>query len=374
MRILQVSSARNFGGGERHFADLSNALAARGHKVFAALTPTSTLLREQLDQLDAPQLLTLPLRNALDLASANKIARFMREQRIEIVHAHIARDYPLAAYAARRVPEARLIITRHVPFALSRLHKLSLSNTARVIAVSESVARRLHKQKIFDADKIRIVPNGINVKRFDLAADNFEREAYRRQLPLQARFLVGTVGEVSAIKGQEDFVRAASIIARSGFDDVAFLIAGEDNSPTRETRTLLERMIAEGNLQGRVCLLGRLSDVAPFLLALDVYVSPSRVDAFGLALVEAMACGLAVVATETDGAREIIIEGATGNLVPIGDAAALAGAVLALIKNDEERTRLGERARENVRERFSLERMVDATEEVYCEALAAASS
>ncbi|HZH30246.1 MAG TPA: glycosyltransferase family 4 protein [Pyrinomonadaceae bacterium] len=372
MKLLQLSSARTFGGGERHFADLSNALAERGHDVYAALSHASPLAA-QLTRLSDSHVVTLPLRNALDLPSALRLARFIRERRIEIVHAHLARDYPLAAYAARRAGRVPFILTRHVPFAMSGLHRLTLSNVARVIAVSEGVARGLRTRRIFPAEKIRVIPNGISVARLEGALKNFDRAAYRRALAADAPLIVGTIGELSRVKGQEDFVRAAAtIIRRENFKRARFLIIGEDNSRGGETRARLESLIAAHELQEHVRLVGHVSELTPLISSLDLYVSASRAEAFGLATLEALMCGVAVVATATDGAREMIRDGANGRLVPTGDAESLARAMLGLLRSDEERARISERAREESRARFGLEQMVDATEKVYREALAGA--
>lgn len=366
MRILQINSARALGGGERHFSDLANALAARGHEVFAALRPGSPL-REKLTGVPAANVFELPLRNAADLPAARGLARLVREHGIEIVHAHLARDYPPASVAVRRAKGARLVVTRHVPFALSRLHRLTLANVARVIAVSEGVARGLRESRVFPAEKIRAVPNGVEFARHDAALRDFDREAQRAKLHPAARLLVGTVGELSETKGQEDFVRAAAVAARQD-EHAAFLVVGEDNSPGRATRRRLEQLIAGESLAGRVRLLGYVPDLAPFLAALDLYVSPSRAEAFGLATVEAMACGACAVATATDGSREIISDGETGRVVPVGDVQALAAVIKDLLADEAARRRLAARGRASVRERFSLARMVEATEEVYREA------
>ena len=366
MRILQINSARTLGGGERHFSDLANALAARGHEVFAALRPGSSL-RERLTRLPEANVFELPLRNAADLPTARRLARIARERGVEIVHAHLARDYPVAALAARGAKGARLVVTRHVPFRMSALHRLTLSNVARIIAVSEGVARGLRESRVFPAERIRVVPNGVEFARYDAALRDFDRDAHRARLHPTARLLVGAVGELSGTKGQEDFLRAAAVVARQN-EHAAFLVVGEDNSPGRETRRRLERLIGEENLAGRVVLLGYVPDLVPFLAALDLYVSPSRAEAFGLATVEAMACGACVVATATDGTREIVSDGETGRVTPVGDVQALAGAITELLGDAAARHRLAQRARSSVRERFDLARMIDATEEVYREA------
>jgi len=369
VKILQLSSARTFGGGERHFADLSNALAERGHDVYAALSPASPL-REKLALLPDSNIITPPLRNALDLASATQLARFIREQKIEIVHAHLARDYPLAAYAARRARGVPFILTRHVPVAMSGLHKFTLAKVARVIAVSEGVARGLSEQRIFPDDKIRVIPNGLSIAQLDHSLKDFDHAAFRRTLALSAPLLVGTVGELSSVKGQEEFVRAAAVIVkRENFARAQFLIIGDDRSQGAKTRTLLEKLIAEHGLQEHVRLLGHVSELTPLLASLDLYVSASRAEAFGLAMLEALMCGVATVATATDGARELIDDGVTGKLIPLGLVDTLAHTILHLLQNDDERARIGARAREESRARFNLERMIDATEKVYRESL-----
>ncbi|MDT7780210.1 MAG: hypothetical protein QOC99_2722 [Acidobacteriota bacterium] len=392
MRVLHISSARTFGGGERHLLDLARGLSQRGHEVFVALSADSPL-HEALAAVTRHNVFTLSLRNALDLGSALKLSRLARALKVEIIHAHVARDYTLAAFAARRATAARLIITRHLLFPLSRAHRLALSNVSRVIAVSEAVARTLRAQKIFDEDKIRVITNGTDVWRFEQARAESERahaeserahaesertraESERERDPSFRPLRVGILGELSEVKGQEDFVRAARVVAERFGDGVEFLIGGEDASRGGEYRARIERLVAQSGLGERVKLLGRLDgdDVMRFLTSLDLLVSASRSEAFGMALVEALACGVPVVATATEGASEIVEEGVTGSLVPLGDVRALAAAVASLLEDDERRRSLGARAREVARERFDLNRMVEATERVYAEALGHESS
>lgn len=368
MRILQVSSARAFGGGERHLADLSRSLAERGHEVYAALAADSPLREPLLKILPPSNLFEVPLRNALDLRSARSLARLAHEKQVDIVHAHVARDYTLASFADRRSPRARLVITRHVLFPMSRVHRRALSNVSRVIAVSGAVARSLREQKIFDPDKIRVVTNGVDYSRFVRARRDFELKAFSRG-DARAPLRVGIVGELSEVKNQEDFVRAAALLAEEFGDSVEFLVVGE-SARSDGYRGRLESLIAELRLADSVRLLGRSEDVAPLIASLDVLVSASRTEAFGIVLAEAAACGVPVVATATEGAREIVEDGVTGSLVPIGDVRALASAVAALLKDGHLRLDFGMHARGRAHTRFSLHRMAVETERVYAEAVA----
>jgi glycosyltransferase involved in cell wall biosynthesis len=370
VRILHISSARALGGGERHLAGLVCELASRGHEVHVGLAPQSPLVKE-LHALPASNIFNMNLRNALDVKGALELSRVIRERRVEIVHAHMARDYPPAAFAARRNKNAPLIITRHVLFPLNRLHALTLSQASRVIAVSHAVARHLNAQRIFPADKLAVVPNGVDFKRFDASLRETHREAFRRQLNIAPEtLLIGTIGEIKKQKGHEEFLRAAASVA-SIFPNAEFIIAGADTSQKGTHLAALRNLVQQLSPGSRVHFTGWLDDVFPLLCALDLYVSASHTESFGLSIAEAMASALPVVSTATEGAREIIRDKTTGLLVPVGDAEAISRAIISLLENSRERNRLAAHAQESVRQRFSLEQMVNATEQIYLEALEA---
>lgn len=363
LNILQITSASSFGGGERYVADLTNKLIARGHDLFVAVRPRSPLVRHL--QLPPERILTLPLRNALDVPSAHELERFVRRQKIEVVHAHMARDYSLAAYAARRNRQSKFIATRHVLFQLSRLHRHTLARATRVIAVSSAVAKELRAQRIVNENQIAVIPNGIDVERFDRARVGFDRAQYLHAMGLAADcLLVGSVGELRTLKRHDDFVRVAAKIV-SEFPDTQFVLAGLDTSASGEVRKQLEKLVGELGLKDCFYFLGWVDEAEKLVCAMDVFVSVSETESFGLAIAEAMAAGTAVVATRTEGAQEVIEDQKTGVLVEIGDVAGIADAISALLASPERRREIGERAREAAHTRFSLKRMVDEVERVY---------
>ncbi len=366
MRVLHLSSAKAFGGGERHLVDLVKGLTARGHELSVALRPGSPL-KSQLAFLLSGNCLELPMRNALDARSADRLAGFVRDRKIDVVHAHMARDYPIAAYAARRNVPSHLIVTRHVLFPLNRLHKLTLSRVARVIAVSEAVSRQLHTEKLVPPRKISVVHNGVDLTRFENALSKFNREEFCRSWGLPPeKLLVGSVGTLDPLKGHADFLEAAAQL-KTQFSAAHFIVAGIDVTPRGTNKTSLEKMIRDMGLNGRVTMIGQMDDIAPLYCALDILVSASRTESFGLAMAEAMAVETPVVATRTEGAQEIIQDRVTGFLVPLEDVNSIASTVAALLKDKQRRIEMGRKARVDIRARFSLERMVDATEAIYLE-------
>ena len=363
MRILQISSASSFGGGERYVADLTNSLSERGHDLYLAVRPHSPLVEHV--RLSPTKIKTLRLRNALDVQSAHELARFVREDEIEVVHAHMARDYSLAAYAARRNRNTKFIVTRHVLFPLNRLHRQTLARAQRVIAVSNAVARELRKERLTSDNRIVVVHNGIDTDRFARVLNNFERAEFLRSEGLPDNcLLVGSIGELRTLKRHDDFIRAAAKIAER-FPQTHFVLAGVDTSTTGEVRKQLKQLVSDLQLSDRFHFLGWLDDAAKLLAALDVFVSASETESFGLAIAEAMAAGTAVVATATDGAREVVEDQRTGVIVPIGDVPRISSAIAALLSDDDQREHLGSRAKEAVAEKFSLRRMVDEIERLY---------
>ena len=212
MKILQVCSARLIGGGERYLADLSNSLASRGHDVFVALAPDAPLTKE-LSGVPKENILFSRMRNALDVFSAFELADFARRNQIEIIHAHLARDYPLAALAAR-LAKKPFVLTRHVLFPLKRMQKFVLKKVGGIIAPSNAIAESLTKQNLFLPDKIKIIRYGINLEHFSPA----------EKMPNE-NFVVGTIGHLAPIKGHDVFIRAAELVLKKR-EDSRFVIVG----------------------------------------------------------------------------------------------------------------------------------------------------
>jgi glycosyltransferase involved in cell wall biosynthesis len=369
LRILHISSAQIFGGGERNLVDLTEGLQRRGHQVQVVVRPNSTLL-QRLSHVPARNVHVLPLRNALDVQSANALARLVKRERIEIIHAHMARDYSLAAYATRRNRQSRLIITRHVLFPLKRLHNQVLSRVSRVIAVSQAVAAQLQNQNLMPSNKITVVQNGVNIAHLRNVTSETDRSdlCWSWGFPADS-LVVGSIGELIPLKGHDVFLRAASIVSKK-FARARFLIAGGDHSPKKETQADLKKLINELALQDRVRMIGEVAEVGPVLLGMDLFVSASRNESFGLAIIEAMASGVPVVATATAGAREVVREGETGRIVARDQPDEMAEAILELLTDAEARTRMAEHASRTAAERFHIDRMIDAVEQIYCESLA----
>lgn len=353
MKILQICSARSIGGGERYLADLSNSLAQDGHDIFVAAAPNAPL-KNELPEIPDDNILMVRMRHALDVSSARRLASFAQEKDIEIIHAHLARDYPLAALASK-LSGVPFVLTRHVLFTLNPLHKLALRHVGGVIAPSEAIADALLAQKIFPSAKITRINYGIDIEHFS-SRENRRNEA--------ARLTVGTIGHLAPIKGHDVFIRAAEIVLRK-YPQTQFIIVGEDKSASGKNRREIEELILRLDLKEKIRLTGWTDDVRPFLQQFDVFVSAARAEAFGLVMPEAMIYEIPVIATRSEGAVQIIENEVSGILIPQEDAATMAQEIIKLLNSPERRAEIGTAGRRRVEENFSLGRMVSQTEEFY---------
>lgn len=364
MRILHISSARTYGGGERHVRDLARGLVERGHEIFAALRPTNKW-ESHLDFLPPENILHTSIRNSFGILSSKRIADFVRENGVEIVHAHVARDYIPASIACVLAKPAKFVLTRHVLFDLKPFNRFALKNLAKAIAVSPAVEANL--RRIFPSDKIAVIPHGIEIAPLLPDAKQKAREEFRsfHGLPLDAP-LIGIVGELIELKGQREFVLAANEIARE-FPGARFVVVGKDNSIDKKFRRELKRLTGVLGLEEKFLWLDWLDDTGPLFAALDLFVSASHTESFGLAILEAMASGTAVIATETAGASELL--GDKQLLVPISDPLGLAEAVCRLLADDGKRLEIASGLAQRAGGDFAAKKMIDTTEKLYREIL-----
>jgi glycosyltransferase involved in cell wall biosynthesis len=262
---------------------------------------------------------------------------------------------------------AKFVLTRHVLFPLKSFNRFALGNLSKAIAVSSAVETNL--RKTFPIEKIELIPNGIDVENWSGTDGKELGEAFRLEHGIDPNaLLIGTIGELKLLKGQRDFVLAAQIVAQK-FPGARFVVVGKDNSPRKDFRRELKRLVKIFRLENRFLWLDWVEDTAPLLSALDIFVSASHSESFGLAILEAMAAGRAIAATETEGAKELLDEEA-GKFVPIKEPVRLAEAVIVFLNEEKTRGQFGRKAQNRASEKFGLEAMIERTEKIYQDVLA----
>lgn len=210
--------------------------------------------------------------------------------------------------------------------------------SARLVACSESVRRHLSERIGVSSERIEIIPNGVDLDRF---ASPHDPEGVRAELGIpRDRKVVGIVGRISEQKGQEDFIQAARLIHQK-VPGTVFLIVGAADDNVLMAR--LQRLAGELGLEKEVLFMGYIPDMPKVYSALDLLVVPSRWEGFGLVLVEAMAAGKPIVATEVGAIPEVVAPDETALLVPPGSPDSIADRAVFLLKNRDRAEEMGKR-------------------------------
>ncbi|HYL97366.1 MAG TPA: glycosyltransferase family 4 protein [Blastocatellia bacterium] len=360
MKILQVCSASEIGGGEVHVAGLVRSLAGRGHALYLAVRPNSPLRDPLAGVITSWH--ELPLRNSLDVKSARGITEIVKEHKIDIVHAHLGRDYLVAALATRKSQRAKLILTRHhyLPIKQNALYRWLLHDVAAVIAVSRSVADSISERLALDPEKVHVIPNWIDPERFNPV----DRDAARAMFRIKSPIAVACIGQLTPAKGQEEFIKAAGRIGRMR-TDVEFIVAGAETGEEEKFTTHLQDLAVKLGISERVSFKGHVRHIPELLAAVDVVVVPSWDEGFSLVAIEAMASRRAVVASDIGGLKDIIKDNFSGVLFPSRDSNALANKLLWVVSDAPFRERIAAQGQKEVYARFNREHVIDRIEALY---------
>lgn len=361
INILYFSSfAHLAGGGQISLMLLASGLDKNDFAPYVLL-PGKGPLAARLRQMQIPVfIIPLPavfMLRPLELAKAvYQVAKLGRRLNIDIFHTDGPRN---TFYAGMASLFCNAKVVWHIRAeAADSFDRLLSCFTDRIVLVAEDLRRRFDWMR--QTGKMVTVHNGILLEEFS----RYSPEPAGQGGHLEREIVVGAVGRIERIKGQDVLLEAFGRVKRN-HPDTRLLIAGGVSEPDFEAdcRKIMERQ----GLNDCVNFVGHQEDVASFLSRLDIFVLPSRSEAFPRALLEAMAAGKAAVATEVGGCAEAVVDGVSGLLVPANNAAALAEKIEELIEDDLLRKKMGLEARRRVEKNFTMEKNICRMEHIYQE-------
>jgi glycosyltransferase involved in cell wall biosynthesis len=361
MFSLHIDTARTWRGGQNQVLLTVNGLREIGHRSALVAHPDGELRRRAAEGLD---LVPIAPRTEVDLTAAWKLARVVKRLEPDVIHAHdphgvamssLALSLGSAATKSGRAPA--LIASRRVDFHLkgNSLSRWKHRQVDCFIAASEAIRKILLSDGV-GSDRVVTVHEGIDVDRIEATAPVDVHQVF--WLPHHAP-VVGNIAALVPHKGHRHLIEAAHLVVQE-IPDARFVILGEG-----DLREQLERQVREHHLEKHVLLPGFRTDVIGCAKTFDVFAMSSVTEGLGTSLLDAMACGKPVVATTAGGIPEVVGDGETGLLVPPRDHAAMARAIVTLLNDAGARARMGAAGLARVRERFTVERMVAATAQVY---------
>lgn len=357
LRIVHTEASCGWGGQEIRILTEASGLRARGHGV-SLLCPAESRIHTEALGIGLPcEALPLGRKN---FAGYLALRRWLSANRPDVVNSHSSTDSWLAALAlsTRGAAAPPLVRTRHISASVpNNLPTRWLYRTAsrHVVTTGERLRRQLIAEVGLDESRVSSIPTGIDTVRFG-PGDRLEA---RQALGLTTVGpLIGIVATLRSWKGHEYLLDA---FARLKNTESQLIIVGD--GPQHDA---IRRRITAWGLDSRVTMAGQQRDVVPWLRSMDVFALPSYAnEGVPQALMQAMACGLAVISTPVGGITEAITDGEDGILVQPRDSQALAQTLENLLLDPERRKAIGARARETALRKFGFERMLDAMESLF---------
>jgi L-malate glycosyltransferase len=365
--VLQIIHGFIEGGSERQMIQMVTLLQESGdYRVHVGSLSTGGVLRPLIERLQVP-IIDLPLTSFYDANMVRQTRRFvsyLKQHQIGIVHSHdfysnifAMTGASLARTRGRVASKRETTGTRTKAQTIVERNAFKLAHA--VVANAAAVKEQLIGEGV-NKDKIAVIYNGIDLTRFDQNGTRDDALARLNLESIRGRPVITMVANFEyRVKDHPMLLRTAQRVTRE-VPEAIFVIAGEG-----ELRAETEQLAAELGVKDWCLFTGRCASVPDLLAASDICLLTSQAEGFSNSILEYMAAGCAVVATNVGGASEAIVEGETGHLVNSGDDATMAARIVELLRNPDRRTQMGLNGRRVVEERFSLQSRLSNTSALY---------
>jgi N-acetyl-alpha-D-glucosaminyl L-malate synthase BshA len=375
MRI-GITCYPTYGGSGAVATELGIALAARGHEVhfityqqpFRLPSYVPRIFFHEVDVGRYPLFEYPPY----DLALAVRMHEVVLSRELDLLHVHYAIPHATSAWIAREMLRAngsdvKVVTTLHGTDitivgqdpSYRPITKFSIEKSDRITAVSRYLREETLQAFGCSSCNVEVIPNFIDPEVYD-------RSRYPAPTfgdPAPGRRVLMHISNFRGVKRVRDVVRIFARVC----DEVPSTLVMVGDGPDR---VAAQEEARERGVEDSVQFLGKLESVAPLLAGADLFLLPSQTESFGLSALEALACGVPVVASRTGGLPELVREGETGALRPVGDVDAMAAAAIAILREPGRWRAMSIAAAADARQRFSLERILVDYERLYADALA----
>ena len=350
-RIAYLVQGLGTGGLERVVLHLAGGMVRRGHQVTICCYNRRGELARAAEEEGAAVAL-LPRKLGVDWGYIPRLAGWLRQRGVDVLHMHNETALFYGTTAGILAKVGCLIYTEHDgvfprSWRARWCNRFLVRRLTHAVAVSDAVRQLWCREDGIDPSLVKVVPNGV-------PAEARARQAARYEVA--GRLRIGSVGRLSHEKGADVLLEAFGLV-RLELPECELILVGDGRE-----RPHLEALAAQKGMTGQVRFSGEREDVPALLKDFDMFVLPSRSEGLPLALLEAMAAGLPIVATAVGGVPEAIADNRTGLLVPPLNPQAMGDAILRLAQDAGLRARLGTAANQEFGRRYRLSQMVDAYE------------
>jgi len=347
MKIMHIVLNLNIGGLENLVCDMAQVQSQKNETIVCSLEPEEISNRIIKD--NGFRVMYLHRRPGKDFRLLFELIRLLKNEKPDVVHAHNRVPLIYGALARFFTKMPVLIHTRH---GEEILHKPGFlwDRYNYIVAISHSAKDMLLSHNHIDSKKVRVIHNGIDINRFANRVFGSRKDG---------KFVIGVVARLDPFKDIFNLIEAFKKVS-ANFSNAELWIVGD--GPLKDS---LKLKVKDLRLENSVKFLGWRSDIASINSQMDIFTLPSLTEGISIALLEAMACRLPVVATNVGGNPEVVVDGETGILVSPKEPEKMAEAIVRILSDKDMAKRMGEAGRKRVEEKFSLEKMVKEYEELY---------
>jgi len=354
-----------------HVSLLSRHLARLGHGIIPICYPDSPLTKDLRAFGFAPH--ELKVEGYFNPQAVITLSRWLAEWKADLVHSHFSRDLWTIVPALKldgSLAETPLVLTKHIGTQKHKrdlLHRWIYRRVNYLIAISQVIRNNLIATHPLSPDQVGVVHHGVDLDEF--SPHNIDASAVRAELGFsEADLVFGIIGRLQFSKGYVEFLEMARRL-KAELPQARFLMVGEASRGENEEAEIILKKVQQFDLAEVTRHVGFRQDVPRLLAAMDVFVFPSRAEAFGMVLIEAMAMGKPVISSNCDGVLDIVQDGVTGLLVPPRDVESLTESAFRLARDSSLRAKFKTAGRTRVVEFFSIQRMLASIERVYTQTM-----
>jgi len=364
MKVLFLTTHLNYGGITSYILNLAEGLLQKDIKVFVA--SSGGVLEEKLETIGGKHI-WLPLLTKSELnpklfLAATKLINFIHKEKIQILHTN-TRVSQVVGWICGKFSDIHLVSTAHGFYAPRLGRRIFPCWGEKIIVISQPLRQYLLEKFYINTHNIRLIRNGIDVERFNPSVKTLYSDRVKKNFDISNCPVIGTISRLSDVKGIEYILMAVAKLKES-YNNIICLIVGSGKEYDR-----IKKLISRLEIAENIRMVSPLWDIERMLSVMDIFISASLQEGLGLSLIEAMGCGIPVIATKVGGVVDVIDDKNNGVLIPPADANLLTQKVKLLLENRNVYKKISNQAVNTVQKEFNINKNLDLTVKVYSEVL-----
>ncbi len=367
---MHLTSSRFFGGPERQMLGLAQSLKGKVETVFASFSETN-LNQTFLSEVSSHGFTAIDLQNDTPnlIAAKREVQEHLQTEKIDVLVCHGYKAGLIGWLAARKIGIPAIAVSRgwtaeNWKVALyEKLDRVMLRRMKKVVCVSQAQADKVMASGV-KKDRVRVIRNSIFTDRFATSDARFRQQLlgkFEHNTRSRIKHVVGAAGRLSPEKGFDVLIESAAKIIQQR-DDVGFVLFGDG-----EERSRLKQQIETLQIQDRFVLAGFTDQLDQFMPHFNLFTQSSHTEGLPNVLLESLAAGVPVVATDVGGTKEVLIDGKHGKLVPPARPDKLANAMLEFLQPDVEKSQMVKSAQDWIAQQFTFDRQANAYESLFAQ-------